>query len=371
MQSFITLFTQLRVSQVSKYRHEDPSTWCYKKETLTIQGFAPGKIRSRRWKLLPITFLTCDTLHKPEQCISEFLRSDLCHFRYYFNTCPSSLSRFTGLDVRKTSRELWVQTQRWHTTLMRSNFHPKAAAFLSSVRTLAQKSGDFMGEPWTKDGVTVCMLNTKRSEDAHDNFTRIKSVNHFFEYFFASGASMLSFKIVSVKGASLPPFPPGFVLPCKPQEEHELWDLPCSPEALTPHLQQLYLLSHPPVILQESQVGVWRVYRELECLGEKIATEKVCFAQCQRGCLERAKKSSWGVWGEKKLKKSRQLLVSQFSMTSARPELSIRRKAQNAPLHLCNTVNTLLETPPAPQREGHTRPPTLMSGLKDKCFELP
>lgn len=92
--------------------------------------------RKWRWKLLPITFLTCDILHKPGQSISKFLKSDLWHFRYSFQHMLFLTVEIYWPGCQKTSQEWWVQTQRWHTTLMGRNFHPKVAAFLSSISTL-------------------------------------------------------------------------------------------------------------------------------------------------------------------------------------------------------------------------------------------
>lgn len=190
------------------------------------------KIRCRRWKLLPITFLTCHILHKPGQSISKFLKSDLCHFRYSFNTCSSSLSRFVGLDVRQTSWVLWVQTQRWHTTLMKRNLHPNVAASLSSIRTLVTSWVSHELKLWVQCRVTVWMQTRKRSEDAHDNFASRKKKpisKLFFKYLFATGASTSwFFFLFSHLLCHL--FLQGHPLPCKPQDEHEQ-ELACSPSS--------------------------------------------------------------------------------------------------------------------------------------------
>lgn len=223
--------------------------------------------RRWRWKLLPITFLTCDILHQAGQSISKFLKSDLWHFRYSFNTCSSSLSRFTGLDVRKTSWERWVQAQRWHTTLMGRNFHPKVAAFLSSIRTLAQKAGDFMGEPWTK---AVSTLKSYSVDAEHEEIRRCPLQFHqqgkkgskffffFFQIFICLRCTYLTiFKTLPMKGASLPAFHPG----SPPSLQAPRGAMSCgtcpAPQQLSHHLWQLYLHSCPPVTLQGSQAGVW------------------------------------------------------------------------------------------------------------------
>lgn len=263
------------------------------------------KIRCRRWKLLPITFLTCHILHKPGQSISKFLKSDLCHFRYSFNTCSSSLSRFVGLDVRQTSWVLWVQTQRWHTTLMKRNLHPNVAASLSSIRTLVTSWVSHELKLWVQCRVTVWMQTRKRSEDAHDNFASRKKKpisKLFFKYLFATGAST-SWFFFFILSPSLPPFPPG----SSPSLQAPRWTW--AGAGLLP--QQLSHLTYCssicfPVLLELSkhsrQECGSRVYKELEFLEANLATEKVWFALCQRGCLERAKQSSWGVQGKKSQK---------------------------------------------------------------------
>lgn len=113
----------------------------------------------------------------------------------------------------------------------------------------------------------------------------------FFQIFISLRCiCLMIFKILPVKAALCHLFL--VLFPCKPQEECELGDLPCSPAALSAFLSSCYSPRLP---------GSW-VYIELEFLGAKLATEKVWFAQCQRGCLERAEQCSCGVQGKKKLK---------------------------------------------------------------------
>lgn len=218
---------------------------------------------------------------------------------------------------------------------MRRNFHPKVAAFLSSLRTLAQKAGDFMGEPWAK------AVSTAKSYSVDAEHGKIRRCSWQFCKQGKRKVSKLSFKYLFASGASTSRF-----------LQFSQWRVVLCHLFLQGHLLPVLLqLSKAP--RQECGSGV---YKELEFFGAKLATEIIWFAQCQGGCLERAKQSSWGVWG-KKAQKSRQLLVSQLSVASARSELSSRRKAQNAPLHLCTMVNIALPAVPqaAGDSFGHTR----------------
>lgn len=140
-----------------------------------------------------------------------------------------------------------------------------------------------------------------------------------------------------------------------------------------------------PVLLQRSQgprqeCGSW-LYKELELLGAKLAREIIWFAQCQRGCLERAKqsKAAEGCGGKEKPKNQDSFWFHSYLWPV--PDQSWAAEGKPKML-LCTSVTwwtplfqqslSLLGAPLAPQGEGHTRPPTPMPGLTGRCCsELP
>lgn len=214
---------------------------------------------------------------------------------------------------------------------------------------------------WAQWRVTVWVLKMEWSEDARDNFTSRKKLSKlFFQIFLCLRCIyVMIFKILSMKGASLPPLPPGSVPPCKPQEEHqaELWDLPCSPTALTPHPLQLSLLSHPPVTLQGSQAGGWityRVYRELEFPGAK----SVCTVP--KGLPLKSKEKQLRGGGEKswKIKTTSGFIIIHYQCQTRAGQQKERPKCTFAEWWTpCWWVNLhLLETSLAP-KERDTRDP--------------